>query len=79
MTHASEADARLAEGLRQAHRRVAVLELDEDTRTRVLQRLLAIGDAAKRDTTRAAARLERFLAELDAGGTAPGEDVVEQP
>ena len=73
MTHASGDDARLAEGLRQAHRRVAAMEDAGASRARALQRLLAISDAAKHDTTRAAARLERFLSELGESGPTAGD------
>jgi hypothetical protein len=61
----SQQDARLAEGLRQAHRRLAALDADDAVKARAVQRLLAISDAAKHDTTRAARRLDRFLSDLD--------------
>lgn len=65
-------DARLAKGLRQAHRRLAALEADDAVKARAVQRLLAISDAAKHDTTRAARRLDRFLADLDEDRPLPG-------
>ena len=67
MTTPSAEEARLSDGLRLAHRRVAALEVDDVAKGRAAQRLLAISDAAKHDTTRAAARLDRFLSDLDAG------------
>jgi hypothetical protein len=66
-------DERLADGVRRAQRRVAGLEVDDATKARAFQRLLAISDAAKRDTTRAATRLDRFLEDLDAGRVAASD------
>ena len=74
MTAPSDDDARLAEGLRLAHRRVASLEVDDAAKARAAQRLLAISDAAKHDTRRAAARLDRFVSDLDAGRIAAADD-----
>jgi hypothetical protein len=65
-------ETRLAEGLRLAHRRLAGIDADEAVKARAVKRLVAISDAAKHDTTRAAHRLDRFLAELDEVGRAPG-------
>jgi hypothetical protein len=58
-------DAALADELRRAQRRVAGLQVEPGAKQRAFQRLLAISDAAKHDTTRAAARLDRFLQDLD--------------
>lgn len=54
---------RLAERLREAHRRVA--PLPADTRRRLIRQLLAITDLAKRDPALADRRLAGFLADLD--------------
>ncbi|MEV5575942.1 hypothetical protein AB0L06_38390 [Spirillospora sp. NPDC052269] len=50
---------RLAERLREAHRRVAPLPADD--RRRLIRQLLAITDLAKRDADLAARRLDAFL------------------
>ena len=59
--------AQLSVRLRDAHRRVAALELPDDEKARVIRRLLAISDATKHDLGRASRRLDTFLADLDAG------------
>ncbi|MGI8536180.1 MAG: hypothetical protein ACR2K2_06695 [Mycobacteriales bacterium] len=58
---------RLASRLREAHRRVAALELEQDQKGRLVRRLIALTDASKRDAGRASARLDALLADLDAG------------
>ena len=63
----------LALRLRDAHRRVAALDAPEDEKARVARRLLALTDASKHDLARASARLDRLLADLDAGRL-PGDD-----
>jgi hypothetical protein len=60
-------EAQLATRLRDAHRRVAGLDVPEDQKARVARRLIALTDASKRDLVRASARLDRLLADLDAG------------
>ena len=60
--------------LREAHRRVARLDVPDDEKARAARRLLALTDASKHDLERASARLDRFLADLDAGRTTPAED-----
>ena len=60
-------EAQLAVRLRDAHRRVAGLDVSEDQKARVARRLIALTDASKRDLVRASARLDRLLADLDAG------------
>ena len=67
--------ADLAVRLRDAHRRVARLEVSDDEKARAARRLLALSDTAKRDLARASARLDRFLADLDAGRIAAADDV----
>ena len=62
-----ELHVELARRLREAHRRVASLDVDEDEKRRVATRLIALTDASKRDVTRASARLDLLLADLDAG------------
>jgi hypothetical protein len=74
VTSPSDEEARLAEGLRLAHRRVAASELDDATKARAVQRLLALSDAAKHDTTRAATRLDRLLSDLESGRVAAADD-----
>ena len=63
--------ADLAVRLRDAHRRVAGLDLPQDEKGRVARRLLALSDAAKHDLGRASARLDLLLAHLDAGMALP--------
>jgi hypothetical protein len=65
--------AELAGRLLEAHRRVARLDLPDDEKSRAARRLLALTDVSKTDLRRASARLDRFLADLDAGRTTPGE------
>ncbi len=62
--------ADLAARLREAHRRVARLDVPDDEKARAARRLLALTDASKHDLARASARLDRFLADLDAGRVA---------
>jgi CRP-like cAMP-binding protein len=57
----------LAERLRDAHRRVSRLEASPDEKARVARRLLALTDASKHDLRRASVRLDRLMADLDAG------------
>ena len=57
----------LAARLREAHRRVATLDVPDDQKSRVAARLIALTDASKRDVGRASVRLDRLLADLDAG------------
>lgn len=66
--------AQLSEQLLQAHRRVARLDLPAEDKARVTRRLLAVSDAAKHDLSRAAARLQVLLADLDAGRVSHGDD-----
>jgi hypothetical protein len=63
----AELEAQLATRLRDAHRRVATLDASDDQKARVARRLIALTDASKRDLVRASARLDRLLADLDAG------------
>ena len=60
-------EAQLATRLRDAHRRLAALDAPEDQKVRAARRLIALTDASKHDLGRAWARLDRFLADLDAG------------
>ena len=55
----------LATRLRDAHRRLASADLPEREKARVARRLIALSDVAKTDIPRAAARLDRVLADLD--------------
>ncbi len=59
--------ADLAARLRDAHRRVARLDVPDDEKARAARRLVALTDASKHDLERASARLDRFLADLDEG------------
>jgi hypothetical protein len=61
----------LSEKLRLAHARVAALDVSASEKSSTTRRLLAISDAAKHDVTRAAQRLDAFLAELDVQHPAP--------
>lgn len=63
--------AQLAEGLREAHARVAALTVPMEQKASITRRLLAITQASKHDVTRAAQRLEAFLAELEVKHPAP--------
>lgn len=65
--------AELAVRLRDAHRRVATLDVTPDEKARVARRLIALTDASKHDVTRASARLDLLLADLDAGLVPPDE------
>ncbi|MGB8649576.1 MAG: hypothetical protein WCD35_02830 [Mycobacteriales bacterium] len=60
--------ADLSARLRDAHRRVAALAVNDDEKARVIRRLLAISDAAKHDLGRASDRLNAFLNDLDGAG-----------
>ncbi len=66
--------AELAVRLRDAHRRVASLEASSDEKGRVARRLIALTDASKHDVARASARLDRLLADLDAGRMPSDDD-----
>lgn len=55
----------LSEKLREAHSRVASLTVSAEEKSSITRRLLAISDASKHDVTRAAQRLDAFLAELE--------------
>lgn len=69
-----ELAAGLAARLRDAHRRVAALDVPPDEKARVAARLIALTDASKRDLTRASQRLDLLLADLDAGRVPPPGD-----
>jgi hypothetical protein len=68
--------AELAVRLRDAHRRVGSLDASPDEKARVAGRLIALTDASKHDIGRASARLDKLLADLDAG-VVPEEDAPE--
>ena len=57
----------LSQRLRDAHRRVARLDVPQEDKARATRRLLAISDASKHDLGRASTRLDALLADLDAG------------
>jgi hypothetical protein len=59
--------AELAGRLREASRRVAALQAPDDQKARVARRLIALTDTSKHDLASASARLDRLLADLDAG------------
>ena len=75
----AELEVQLATRLRDAHRRVATLDAPEDQKARVAARLIALTDASKRDLVRASARLDRLLADLDAGRLPVAEEDAETP
>lgn len=64
----------LAQRLRDAHRRVRTLEVDDAEKARVATRLIALTDASKRDVMRASQRLDLLLADLDAGRRLSDDD-----
>ncbi|SDQ37805.1 hypothetical protein [Thermostaphylospora chromogena] len=68
----------VARRLREAHRRVRVLAADSERKTRLARRLVTISDAAKRDLAVAAARLSRFMEDLDAleSGASRGQNIA---
>ncbi|XKK62891.1 hypothetical protein HFP71_10420 [Streptomyces sp. ARC32] len=53
--------------LKEAHTRVRALQVPEGVRMALTRKLLVITAAAKHDLTGAAGRLDRFIADLDAG------------
>ncbi|MDX2643635.1 hypothetical protein OG937_15495 [Streptomyces sp. NBC_00510] len=57
----------LAARLKQAHTRVAGLQVPEDVRMQLTRRLLVITAAAKHDLAGAARRLEELMKDLDEG------------
>ena len=66
--------ARLAVRLNDAHRRIAALDASDDERAAVARRLTALTDASKHDLARASTRLDRLLADLDAGRLTAGDE-----
>ena len=76
MTEGASSDlaADLAGRLRDAHRRVARLDVPDDEKARAARRLLALTDASKHDLARASARLDRFLSDLDVGRVSTDDD-----
>ncbi len=66
MTSEEELFARLSQELLVAHRRIAALNVPQDEKASITRHLLVISDASKHDLGRAAARLDAFLADLDA-------------
>jgi hypothetical protein len=57
----------VAFGLKQAHTRVAGLQVPEEVRVQLSRKLLVITAAAKHDLTGAARRLEALMTDLDEG------------
>jgi hypothetical protein len=57
--------ALFADRLRDAHRKVAALEVDVERKSSITRRLLVISDASKHSVERAARRLDVLLAELE--------------
>jgi hypothetical protein len=55
----------LADRLRDAHRRVAALEVDAAEKSSITRQLLVISDASKHSVMRASQRLDTFLADLE--------------
>jgi hypothetical protein len=60
-----ELAAQLAVRLRDAHRRVASLDVDAEQKSSITRRLLVITDASKHSVERASRRLDALLAELE--------------
>ncbi|MBL1085066.1 hypothetical protein JK359_24345 [Streptomyces actinomycinicus] len=63
----------VANQLKEAHTRVRALQVPEGVRMALTRKLLVITAAAKHDLADAASRLDRFMADLDAGRI-PDED-----
>lgn len=61
----AELFAAVAEGLREAHSRVARLAADDPRKASATRQILALNETAKRDLGRAHQRLQGFLAELE--------------
>ncbi len=61
-----EQAASLADRLLEAHRLLREADLAQEAKGRAARRLIAISDASKHDVGRAAARLDVFLADLEA-------------
>ena len=59
--------AAVADRLKEAHSRVRALQVPEGVRMALTRKLLVITAAAKHDLADATRRLERFMADLDAG------------
>jgi hypothetical protein len=59
--------AAVADQLKEAHARVRALQVPEGVRMALTRKLLVITAAAKHDVVEATRRLERFMADLDAG------------
>ncbi|MEU3249443.1 hypothetical protein [Streptomyces sp. NPDC006997] len=59
--------AAVASQLKEAHARVRALQVPEGVRMALTRKLLVITAVAKHDLAGATRRLERFIADLDAG------------
>jgi len=59
--------AAVADQLKAAHARVRALQVPEGVRMALTRKLLVITAAAKHDVAEATRRLERFMADLEAG------------
>ncbi|MFE9840075.1 hypothetical protein ACFYP4_33750 [Streptomyces sp. NPDC005551] len=59
--------AAVAARLKEAHTQVRTLQVPEGVRMALTRKLLVITAVAKHDLADAAGRLERFMADLDAG------------
>jgi predicted RNase H-like nuclease len=64
----------LSRRLREAHKRIATLETDDETKGVVVRRLIAITNASKHDLRRASDRLDALVADLDSGRYPIAED-----
>jgi hypothetical protein len=62
---------RLAARLKEAHGRVRTMDVPEEVRVALTRRLLVITAASKQDLAAAARRLDRLIADLDAGRLPP--------
>jgi len=58
--------------LRDAHRMLATLDVDDDARAVLVRRLIAVTDASKHDLRRASERLDQLLNDVDSGAGSPG-------
>ena len=74
--------ADLSGRLRDAHKMLATLDVDDDARAVFGRRLIAVTEASKRDLRRASERLDQLLNDLNSGAGSPGlwpESAVAQP
>ncbi|MFC4533636.1 hypothetical protein [Sphaerisporangium dianthi] len=72
LTDTAGSEDELARRLRDVYRRVAAARMSPEEKERASRRFVAICDIAKRDVDHARARLDAFLADLEAESDTPG-------